>query len=312
MLKKKILNISIDVDNIHHYLRARNYKPTELTNLDSIYEDAIPRMLDIFDEFNINSTFFVVGEDAIKYPHRIKEMIAKGHEVANHTLNHYQHFLSLNKQDKEFEIVECKKVIEDITGEEVVGFRAPGWNIDKICMRILHENGFKYDSSVFPSYLNPLIILANVLTNKGKAIKSLGMDPKLGFASKTPYYPNLDKIWKKGKQRVLLEIPPTVVPLLNLPWLGTTLYKLGKPTYNLSKVFIDKFRDLVLYQLHAIETIDHKAVNDNRLYLKPGFMMDIEEKVNLYNYFLNSFKDCESMTLKDIHSEIHENSTTFK
>ena len=300
------------MDNIHHYLRARDYKPTKLTNLDSIYEDAIPRMLDIFDEFNIKSTFFVVGEDAIKYPHRIKEMIKKGHEVANHTFNHYQHFLHLKKKEKEFEILECKKVLEDISGQEVIGFRAPGWNIDKVSMEILHNYGFKYDSSIFPSYLNPLINFVNILSNNGKIAKSLGENPKLGFASKKPYYPNLEKIWKKGKQRKLLEIPPTVVPILNLPWLGTTLYKLGKPTYNFSKVFVDKFRDIILYQLHAIETIDHKVVNDNRLYLKPGFMLDTDKKVDLYRFFLNSFKDCVSMTLKDIHSEIHENSTTFK
>ena len=311
-MSNKILNISVDVDNIHHYLRARNFKPNENTNLNSIYEDAIPRMLDIFDEFNIKATFFIVGEDAVNYPHRVREMVYKGHEIANHTFNHFQHFLNLEKKEKEFEILECKKVLEDISGQRVIGFRAPGWNIDKVCMRILYENGFKYDSSIFPSYLNPIINLANIIINKGKMKSSLGVNPKLGFASKKPYYPDIDKIWKKGEQRNLLEIPPTVVPILNLPWLGTSLYKLGKPTFKLSKLFVDKFRDIILYQLHAIETVDKTSVNDNRLHLKPGFNLDIDEKISLYHFFLKSFEDFESLTLNDIFFKLHENNNTFK
>tara|TARA_B100001287_G_scaffold106033_1_gene89235 strand:+ start:16649 stop:17560 length:912 start_codon:yes stop_codon:yes gene_type:complete len=296
----KILNISIDVDNIHHYLRARNYKPTESTNLNSIYDFAIPRMLDIFDEYGVKSTFFIVGEDAIKHPLKIKEIVDRGHEISNHTYNHFQNFLYLEKKEKEFEILECKKVLEDISGQEVIGFRAPGWNIDKVTMNILHDNGFKYDSSVFPSYFNPIINFVNILTNKGKISKSLGVDPKLGFASKKPYYPKIDKIWKKGKQRNILEIPPTVVPILNFPWLGSTLYKLGKPTFNLSKYFVDQFRDIVLYQLHAIETVDHVEVNDNRLSVKPGFNLPIEKKIDLYHHFIKSFKNYNFKTLKEI------------
>tara|TARA_B110001452_G_C15234033_1_gene427313 strand:+ start:52 stop:987 length:936 start_codon:yes stop_codon:yes gene_type:complete len=311
-LKKKIINISIDIDNIHHYLKARNYEPTEHTKLGSIYNYALPRMLDLFEKYNIKATFFTVGEDALKYPDVIKLMHHNGHEIANHTLNHHQHFGELQYSDMEYEILECNKILEDITGDKVIGFRAPGWNINNNTLSILKEGGFKYDSSVFPSKLIPILNLFNYVTNKGRMKSNLGKNMKIGFASKKPYYPHLENFWKKSNQNEILEIPPTVVPFLNLPFLGTSLYKFGKPLFKVSKTIIDLYYDLILYELHAIELVGFEEVNDNRLSVKPGFKFSLKKKIDLYNYFLDSFKGLESKTLKEVSEIYYENSVILK
>jgi len=303
MSKSRIINISIDIDNVHHYLAARGHKPSPSTNINSIYGNAIPRMLDLFDEFNIKATFFVIGEDALTHKKTIKRIHDNGHEIANHTFNHYQQFRDLDKRTMSYEITECSKVLEDITGEKVVGFRAPGWNINENTLEILNENGFTYDSSVYPSKIIPLLNVYNYLINKGKMPFSMGNNLKIGYAPKRPYYPDFNKFWRKGCQRDILEIPPTVVPFLNLPFLGTSLYSFGKPLYNLSKKIIEIKSNLILYELHAIETVDHKEVNDDRLNVKPGFNFAIDKKMDLYNFFLNSFSKYESKTLKSITSQ---------
>lgn len=299
----KIINISIDIDNIHHYLKARNYEPTEHTNLNSIYNFALPRMLDLFEAYKIKATFFTIGEDAKKHPDVIKLIHSKGHEIANHTYHHHQFFGDLKYSDMEYEILECNKILEDITGCKIVGFRAPGWNINKNTLNILKNNGFKYDSSVFPSKLIPILNLFNYLTNKGRMKSSLGKNLKIGFASKKPYYPNFENFWRKSNQKEILEIPPSVVPILNLPFLGTSLFKFGKPLFKGSKKIIDLFNNIILYELHAIELVDFQEVNDDRLSVKPGFKFSLDKKLELYNYFLNTFKEFQSKTLKEIAEE---------
>jgi len=302
-MDKKIINISIDIDNVHHYLAARGYKPNASTNVDSIYHFAIPRMLDLFDEYEIKATFFVVGADAKKYSQIIRDICKRGHEIGNHTYNHFQHFGMLNAEDMEFEIVECNNVLEDITGEKVVGFRAPGWNISKYTLPILEANGFTYDSSVYPSKIIPLLNLFNYFTNKGKMPFSMGNNFKIGFSDKKAYYPDFEKFWKPSTQRSILEIPPTVIPGLNLPFLGTSLYKFGKPLYNFSKKIAENYFDLILFELHAIEMVDSKEVNDDRLSVKPGFKFSMNKKNELYHYFLKSFEGYDSLTLKEITSK---------
>ncbi len=296
----KILNISIDVDNIHHYLKARRLTLDKTVNYDSIYQFAIPRMLDIFEEYNIRATFFIIGEDAKKYPEIIKKIHAQKHEIANHTNNHFQHFLRLSKEEKRKEIKDCNKILEDIIGEKIIGFRAPGWNIDSTLIEILNDEKFIYDSSVFPSKITPLINIYNVITNRGKMPLTLGENYKIGFASKKPYKPNKEKFWKNDDYQKLIEFPITVVPFFNLPFLGSSLFKFGKPLYNFSKKFIDNFYDIVLFELHAIEMVDYKEVNDNRLSVKPGFNLPIEKKIDLYHHFIKSFKDYNFKTLKEI------------
>ncbi len=305
------VNISIDVDNIIHYLRARNYKPEQYSNLDSIYLNAIPRYLDVFDEYNLKATFFIIGEDALKYPKQIKMLHDAGHEIANHTQNHYQNFMHLNPAQIKSEIKEATDTLEQIIGDKVVGFRAPGWNVNTMVFETLEELGYTYDSSVYPSKLIPLLNYYNKITNKGRMPASLGENHKLGFAPKEPYYPDYSAFWKENKSNKILEIPPTVVPVVDLPFLGSSLYKFGKGLHNLSNWLVQMTRDFIIYELHAIELVDHVEVNDNRLSVKPGFMLPIESKLGLYRFMLDSFKKDEFKTLKQITKE-HENSTIIK
>ena len=97
--------LTVDLDPIGHYLRARAWQPTQQTKLNAIYEDALPRLLKLLDQYSIRATFFVVGEDAIRKENRqaFQALSDAGHEVANHTMNHLQHFNQLDAQKIEAE-----------------------------------------------------------------------------------------------------------------------------------------------------------------------------------------------------------------
>jgi len=98
------------------------------------------------------ATFFVLGWLAERYPHLIKAIKEQGHEVACHG---YAHKLIYTQSKEEFreDIRKAKAILEDITGDEVIGYRAPSYSItqnSKWALEILMEEGFKYDSSIFP------------------------------------------------------------------------------------------------------------------------------------------------------------------
>jgi len=107
-------------------------------------KEGLPKILQLLDNFDINSTFFVTGEIGEKFPEVIKE-ISKKHEIGSHGYIH-EPFNEIN-QEKRNAIKRSKKVLENIIDDKVIGFRAPYLEICNDLYPVLEEIGFKYDSS---------------------------------------------------------------------------------------------------------------------------------------------------------------------
>ncbi len=110
------------------------------------------RLLDLFARRNVLGTFFILGWVAERFPALVREIAAAGHEIACHS---YQHQLIHTQTREQFraDIRRTKSLLENITGNEVVGYRAPTYSITSRTMwalEILIEEGFLYDSSIFP------------------------------------------------------------------------------------------------------------------------------------------------------------------
>jgi polysaccharide deacetylase family protein (PEP-CTERM system associated) len=109
-------------------------------------------VLDLFDEYNAKATFFFVGWIAEQFPHLVREVRSRGHELACHSYWHRTVY-SLSPDEFRADTRQAKRVIEDAAGVEVLGYRAPSWSITKSCLwalDILAEEGFTYDSSIYP------------------------------------------------------------------------------------------------------------------------------------------------------------------
>lgn len=113
----------------------------------------IEKILQELETRNLKGTFFCLGWIAEKHPDIIRKIHAKGHHIGCHS---YQHELSFRfdrdgfKQDTE----KSKKLIEDLIGESIDAFRAPGFSITEKniwALEVLTELGFEYDCSVFPA-----------------------------------------------------------------------------------------------------------------------------------------------------------------
>jgi polysaccharide deacetylase family protein (PEP-CTERM system associated) len=193
-------------------------------------EANMERILALFGEAGIKATFFTLGWIAERYPHVVRAIVDSGHELASHGFSH----LRASEQGRtEFsqDIRRSKRLLEDIGGQEVVGYRAPSFSIgaDNLwALDALLEAGYRYSSSIYPI-----------------SHDHYGMPAAPRFA----FYPN-------GPDG-LLEVPITTVRLMqrNLPAGGGGYFRLLP--YSLSRWMMGRVnkvdRESAIFYFHPWE-----------------------------------------------------------
>jgi len=121
-------------------------KPTERVYINT------KKILNLLELKNLKATFFILGIVAEYFPKLVKDISDAGHEVGVHGYHHLE-FLKISK-DKAFqEISNAKKLIEDLSGKQAYGHRAPAFSINestKWGLDVVARAGFLYDSSIMP------------------------------------------------------------------------------------------------------------------------------------------------------------------
>ncbi len=115
-------------------------------------DDNTRRILDLLDTFAIKATFFILGWVAQRLPDLVKEIHHRGHEIACHGYGH-ELIYQIGPERFRADIRRAKSLLEDQCGVRVCGYRAPSYSITKQslwALDILVEEGFTYDSSIFP------------------------------------------------------------------------------------------------------------------------------------------------------------------
>src|SRR5690606_37342262 len=115
-------------------------------------ERNVGRILDMLAAHNTHSTFFTLGWIAQRYPHLVKRIAAEGHEVASHGFGH-ERVSDLTPHAFAQDIRSAKHLLEDMTGVEVIGYRAPCFTIGHAnlwALDVLEQEGYRYGSSIYP------------------------------------------------------------------------------------------------------------------------------------------------------------------
>ncbi len=110
------------------------------------------RVLEAFARRNVRGTFFVLGLAAEQAPEMVREIQAAGHEIQSHGYGH-ELVTTITPDHFRADVERSKKLLEDITGQEIYAYRAPAFSITRQtrwALDVLVELGFRYDSSVFP------------------------------------------------------------------------------------------------------------------------------------------------------------------
>jgi polysaccharide deacetylase family protein (PEP-CTERM system associated) len=216
------LVISVDLDEWFHVRWATGSANSRWKDPSAFFEEvygsgghrrAIERptkeILDLFDAHKVKVTFFILGEVAGWYPDLVKDIATRGHEIASHSFRHIDLWMHTRESFRR-ELKNAKSALEELTGKEVLGFRAPNLVIEDWIVPILEEEGFLYDSSVCPSR------------------KLMG---KFGISRHIPSVPyRLSADSFNPGQGSMVEIPIPVFPYLRLPAAtGIATRVIGRP-----------------------------------------------------------------------------------
>lgn len=113
----------------------------------------VEAILALLARHGVRSTFFVLGDVAARHPGVVAAIAAAGHELASHGMTH-RPLWALDRESFRRELRDCRAAVRAATGRDgMVGFRAPTFSLDRStawAFEVLRDEGFLYDSSVFP------------------------------------------------------------------------------------------------------------------------------------------------------------------
>ena len=210
------------VENFKRVIREDDWENYELR----VQENTM-RILALLDMYNVKATFFILGWIAERVPEIVREIHARGHEIASHG---YSHKLINTQTPSEYrvDVRKSKQILENIIGEKILGYRAPSFSITDWAIEILQDEGYKYDSSYYPSKFN---------RRYGKI--------KLAFTPRGQRLPN-----------GMLEFPLSVLDIgkIKIPWSGGGYFRLYP--YLVFKVGVKniiKIFDYYVFYIHPWE-----------------------------------------------------------
>lgn len=297
--------VSIDMDNFQEYRRLIDPRGEQQGR--SFYGDALPRFLDALESAGLRATFFMIGRDALVSEHRaiVREMIARGHEVGNHSHSHPYNFAALSREQKVREIEAAELAIGDATGVRPVGFRTPSCDVDEETVRILAERSYAYDASTFPSPLMLAFVVYGKLFVKHDDYQLGPMTTVL--APRVPYRPSAHhfyRAWRPGQPPGpdLVEIPLSVTPRARLPFYATLLRMLGPRFFRRCVNAYGRERDVLHMAFHLMDLVDHDGTSLGRAVDRsPGLGVSFERRADFVGKALETLAAAgEPATLREV------------
>ncbi|GGN21092.1 polysaccharide deacetylase family protein [Halarchaeum nitratireducens] len=154
-------------------------------------EEGIPRMLQLFEDEDIDTSWYVPGHTIETFEEEVGAVADAGHEIGVHGYSH-ENPTDLSREQEDFIIGESIDLIQDLTGEKPVGHRASWWEYSENTPDLVEKYGFLYDSSLMESEFDPGYM------RKGDSWEKIQYDQP-AETWMTPY--------EKGEETDVVEIP---------------------------------------------------------------------------------------------------------
>ena len=154
MLAPALTNaLTIDVED---YFQVSAFAPyirrSEWDARECRVERNVGRILELLSQRDIKATFFTLGWLAERYPQLVRAIVAGGHELASHGYGH-ERASDLSREAFTQDVTRAKRLLEDLSGKPVLGYRAPSFSIGTAnlwAFDVLADAGYSYSSSVYP------------------------------------------------------------------------------------------------------------------------------------------------------------------
>ena len=150
MAKKEIfVAYGIDVDAVAGWLGSYGGEdsPDDISRGIFAGEIGVPRMLKMFEKYNIKATWFTPGHSLETFPNEMRQVADAGHELGLHGYSH-ENPLAMTPQQEEDILVYTIDLLEKFTGKRPTGYVAPWWEFSNVTNDLLLKHGVKYDHSL--------------------------------------------------------------------------------------------------------------------------------------------------------------------
>jgi hypothetical protein len=262
--------LSCDLDTVDRHLQGYGFDG--LPPCDLIYRTALPRLLEMFDQLGVPGVLFTIGRDAESQQDLLRSIVGAGHEVASHSLTHPQPFSALGDAELREELDGSRRRLSAATGIDVIGFRAPAWDVDRRVLRMVREAGYRYDASIFPT---PAILASRLATyRRSTGRRSLRSMEVLGHAF-APSWPHM----LHDKNGGLAEFPIAVTRWLRFPVYHTFAYFVSERLFRRNLQALLRSSLPVFYEFHAADLLDLQRDGvDPRMERHPGMQESLTRK----------------------------------
>ncbi|OQA41900.1 MAG: Peptidoglycan deacetylase [Chloroflexi bacterium ADurb.Bin325] len=314
-MDKPLGTLQVDVDDLWVYYESIG-RATPPDVAAAAFTQGVPRLLDLFDRYAARATFFVCGRDLPAQAEMVAEMTRRGHEVANHSAAHRNGYARLSRAELRADVLAAHERIAAAAGRPPAGFKAPGFSFNRHLPGVLAELGYRYDSSILPTFYAPLLRLLQ------RALSGGHVDPThygrwvYGFRPLRPFRLQVERLQVTGygsqvadfaagessaaanlqpstfehsNLQPLWESPVTTMPLLRLPMHSTFVLSAGRWLFD-AGLGLARTRGVpVNYLLHAGDVVD--AVADPALASYRFLVQPWAERRPLYEHMLARLSD---------------------
>ncbi|WP_341302003.1 polysaccharide deacetylase [Lysinibacillus sp. FSL H8-0500] len=152
--KKVAVNIGVDFDAASvWYGTFGQTSPAYLARGEFGAEIGVPRLLNLFEKYNITTTFCIPGHTIDTHTETVKDIIRAGHEICHHGYAH-ENPTNMSYEQEESIMLKGLEALKRV-GVEPVGYRSPAWDYSPNTLKLLEKYNFKYDSSLMGNDLHP-------------------------------------------------------------------------------------------------------------------------------------------------------------
>lgn len=151
LVAKKQIKVAygVDVDAVAGWLGSYNGEdsPDDISRGLFAGEVGVPRLLKLFRQQGLKTTWFVPGHSIETFPDQIAQVVADGHEIGGHGYSH-ENPIAMTPEQEEAVLKRSIDLIEEVSGRRPTGYVAPWWEFSHVTNELLLKYGIKYDHSL--------------------------------------------------------------------------------------------------------------------------------------------------------------------
>lgn len=159
MPKEILCAFGVDVDAVAGWLGSYGGEdsPDDISRGMFAGEVGSPRLLKLFEQHHVQTTWFIPGHSAETFPDQMKAVVDAGHEIGVHGYSH-ENPIAMTREQEEAILDKCLEVLTKLSGKRPTGYVAPWWEFSPVTNELLLSRGIKYDHSLMHKDFQPYYV----------------------------------------------------------------------------------------------------------------------------------------------------------